>query len=202
MDQKKTGQFIAKLRKEKNLTQRQLAEKLSISDKTVSKWECGKGLPEVSLMIPLCEELGINVNELLSGERIPEKSYHEKAEENIMSLVREKEENKKKLIISSVVVCMGAFTMFVCGMIAGLVETLAAPVRIMLIVFGFLIVATGIAVACVLDRDSGTFECRSCGQRFVPTMKEYIFSTHGLTTRKLKCPNCGKVTNCKKRLTK
>ena len=70
MDQKKTGQFIAALRKNRNMTQRQLAEKLDISEKTISKWECGNGLPEVTYMQPLCEILGITVNELLMGERI------------------------------------------------------------------------------------------------------------------------------------
>lgn len=70
MDQKKTGQFIAALRRNRNMTQRQLAEKLDISEKTISKWECGNGLPEVTYMETLCEILGITVNELLMGERI------------------------------------------------------------------------------------------------------------------------------------
>ena len=70
MDQIKIGKFIADTRKERNITQRQLADALHISDKTVSKWERGKGLPKVSLMLPLCEELGISVNDLLTGERV------------------------------------------------------------------------------------------------------------------------------------
>ena len=65
MDQVRTGRFIAVRRKEKGLTQKQLAEKLGISDKTVSKWECGNGFPEISLLLPLCDELGITVNDLL-----------------------------------------------------------------------------------------------------------------------------------------
>ena len=202
MDQVKIGQFIAQLRKEKKLTQRQLADKFLISDKTVSKWECGKGLPEVSLMLPLCEELGISVNELLSGEKIPEKDYREKAEENIMELVREREENKKKLVIEAVVACMGVLTLVLCVMLAGLLEEVTTPLRIFLIVFGSVIVAASIGIVVAIDVDTGTFECRSCGERFVPSTKEYIFTTHGLTTRKLKCPHCGKTTNCKKRLTR
>ena len=70
MDQIRIGRFIAQCRKTGGLTQRQLADGLGISDKTVSKWECGNGLPEVSLMLPLCEALGITVNDLLSGERV------------------------------------------------------------------------------------------------------------------------------------
>ena len=95
MDQIKIGQFIKSIRKEKNLTQREVAEKLGISEKTVSKWETGNGLPEVSLMLPLCELLEISVNELLSGDRLDEKQYFEKAEQNIMSLIEEKAEAKK-----------------------------------------------------------------------------------------------------------
>ena len=90
MDQAKIGAFIAQARKEKSYTQRQLADILGISDKTVSKWETGNGLPEVSLMMPLCDALGITVNELLSGERLSEQTYQAKAEENMVRLMREK----------------------------------------------------------------------------------------------------------------
>lgn len=91
MDQIKIGKFIANCRKEKNMTQRQLADILEISDKTISKWECGKGLPEVQFMIPLCDLLGINVNELLSGEKLSADEYQKKAEENMVTLVKENE---------------------------------------------------------------------------------------------------------------
>lgn len=72
MEQKKIGEFIAAQRKEKQMTQKQLGEALGISDKAISKWECGKGLPDISIMMPLCELLEINVNELLSGEHLTE----------------------------------------------------------------------------------------------------------------------------------
>ena len=88
MDQIRIGRFIAESRKARNLTQRQLANALSISDKTVSKWECGKGLPEVSLMLPLCAALDLTVNDLLSGERVASPDYQQKAEGNMMSLMK------------------------------------------------------------------------------------------------------------------
>lgn len=88
MDQVKIGKFIAQLRNEQALTQKELAEKLGVSDKTISKWECGRGLPEISLMISLCEQFGVSVNELLSGEKLDEKLYREKAEENIVTLMQ------------------------------------------------------------------------------------------------------------------
>lgn len=94
MDQIKIGKFIAEMRKEQNLTQIDLADALGISNKTVSKWECGNGMPDYSVMEKLCEVLDINVNELLSGERLPEKDYNKKAEENMMSLIQESSESK------------------------------------------------------------------------------------------------------------
>ena len=96
MNQVKIGKFIAEMRKEQNLTQKQLADKLGISDRTISKWECGKGMPDVGLMIPLCEEIKINVNELLSGERLSENHYSKRAEENMMRLLEENGNKKKR----------------------------------------------------------------------------------------------------------
>ena len=101
MDQIRIGKFIAQSRKLKDLTQRQLADALSISDKTISKWECGKGLPEVSLMLPLCAALEITVNDLLSGERVSSTDYQEKAEGNMINLMKENEENKKRMALKN-----------------------------------------------------------------------------------------------------
>ncbi|MBS7194140.1 MAG: helix-turn-helix transcriptional regulator [Clostridiales bacterium] len=150
MDQIKIGKFIADERKRKGYTQKQLSEKLEISDKTISKWERGNGFPEVSLLLPLCNELEITVNELLSGERVSEEDYLKKAEENMVNLVRE----------------------------------------------------AGIAIACVLDREAGAFECPECKERFVPDMKSYVMGPHTITKRKLVCPYCGAHKYCKKVLTK
>ena len=116
MDQIRIGRFIAQCRKTGGLTQRQLADGLGISDKTVSKWECGNGLPEVSLMLPLCEALGITVNDLLSGERVAQADYQKKAEENMMELIRENAENKKRLALS--LICAAITGIAVCALIA------------------------------------------------------------------------------------
>lgn len=109
MDQIKIGRFIAAMRKEQNLTQRQLADLLQISDKTVSKWECGNGMPEVGTMLPLCEALHINVNELLTGERL-NTGYQEKAEENLVKLAQEREREivhgrKKTVLLFAASLC-------------------------------------------------------------------------------------------------
>lgn len=96
MDQIKIGKFIAEMRKEQNLTQMDLAEKLGVSNKTISKWECGNGMPDYALIQRLCEILSVNVNEILSGERLPSEDYSKKAEENIMNLIQESDNNDKR----------------------------------------------------------------------------------------------------------
>ena len=87
MDQEKIGKFIAKLRKEKNMTQNELAESLGITDRAISKWKNGRGMPDLSLLTPLCEILGVSINELLSGERLDKKDYQEKLEENFINTI-------------------------------------------------------------------------------------------------------------------
>ncbi len=91
MDQKRIGAFIAQCRREKNLTQMQLAELLDITNQAVSKWENGRGMPDVSLLQPLCDILEISLNELFSGEHISTEEYKGKAEENISKLFKEKQ---------------------------------------------------------------------------------------------------------------
>lgn len=103
MNQELTGSFIAQLRKEKNMTQKELADKLGISDKTVSKWETGNGTPDVSLLQPLCKELSVNLNELLSGERLSDESYSGKAEENMMKLAKDAEDGRKNKRIAGII---------------------------------------------------------------------------------------------------
>lgn len=200
MDQIKIGQFIAQKRKEAGFTQRQLADILNISDKTVSKWERGNGLPEVSLMLPLCKALQINVNELLSGEDLTDANYKQKAEENMMDFAREREESKKKIILAAVVSVMALVAGFTLMLLTKKLE-MAQWLRIVLIVIALLEIICGIGVACALELNAGTYECRKCGKRFVPTAGAYVNAPHTITTRRLKCPHCGKVSYCKKRLT-
>lgn len=201
MDQIIIGKFIAEERKRKGYTQKQLSEKLGISDKTISKWECGNGFPEVSLLLPLCGELDITVNELLSGERVSEEDYRRKAEENMVNLVKEAQESKKKIILSAMVamlVIVAATPLFV---VSGAL-VMENWLRILLIVLGTAVIIMGIAIACVLDRDAGAYECPECNGRFVPEMKDYIMGPHTIRKRKLTCPRCGARKYCRKVLTK
>ena len=201
MDQIRIGKFIAESRKARNLTQRQLADALSISDKTISKWECGKGLPEVSLMLPLCAALDITVNDLLSGEKVSSTDYQEKAEGNMINLMKENEENKKRMALS---IITGVITVIaVCALIV-IVSLIDLPtlVRIILIVFSIAVGAAGIAAAAMLDARAGYFECPYCKELFVPSMGAYVKGYHTITKRRLTCPKCGKTGMCRHRVTR
>ena len=120
MNQEKIGKFIAKCRKEKSFTQSELADKLNISNKAISKWETGRGIPDASIMLELCTYLGITVNELLSGEKLEEGEYKEKANENIINIAKESEKNKKvknKIIIVLTIVIIFSILLLITNII-------------------------------------------------------------------------------------
>ena len=201
MDIVKTGRFIAEVRKGRGLTQRELADALCISDKTVSKWETGRGLPEVSLMLPLCGVLGINVNDLLTGERVTPSDYQKKAEENMMDLMQENAENRKRMALS--VICGAITVVAVCALVViASYLPMPAAARIALIVFAAAVAAAGIGAAAMLEVRAGHYECPHCGALFVPTMGGYVKGYHTLTRRRLRCPHCGKTGMCRHRITR
>jgi len=203
MDQIVIGKFIASERKRKGYTQRQLADILEISDKTISKWERGNGFPEVSLLLPLCNELDVTVNELLSGERVSEEDYQRKAEENMVSMIKEREENKKKAILTIItgIIATVAFITLIM-VVCVYTEVIALPVKILLVCIACGIFVPGLIVAMEGERTVGYYKCKACGELFIPTFSEYTFGMHILTTRHLRCPKCGKRTWCKKVLSK
>ncbi len=119
MNQEKIGKFIASERKSKKITQAELAEQLGVTDRSVSNWENGKNMPDLSLFKPLCEILDITINELISGERIDKKEYQEKLEENILNTIDYSNKKIKKnnrifkiIIFSIVILIISFFTMF------------------------------------------------------------------------------------------
>ena len=202
MDQVKIGNFIKECRKELGITQYELADKLNVSFKTISKWECGKGLPDVSLLLPLCNELKINVNELLSGERLLNEEYKEKAEDNLIDIIKkEREENKKKIMIEVLIGIPCIVSMLSLFIMAGLLN-IEDYQRIIMLVIGFICVCCSVIGLSILDRNIGYYECKHCKERFIPTFGRYINGLHGITWRRLRCPSCGKVSNCRKKLNK
>ena len=199
MDQIKIGRFIAQMRRTQDMTQRQLADMLSISDKTVSKWECGKGLPEVSLMLPLCSALHITVNDLLTGMQVTQAEYQKKAEENMMNLMRENEENRKNMVLS--IIC-GAITVVAVVSLVMIASFMPIPTlaRIALLILAAASAVAGIGAAAVLEIRAGYYQCPYCKTLFVPTMRAYVKGYHTFIRRRLTCPACGKTGMCVHRI--
>ena len=199
MEPTRISRFIAERRKALGLTQRQLAEQLSVSDKAVSKWETGRGLPDVLLMPPLCAVLGITVNDLLSGERVGEGDYRKKAEENMMELMRENAQNRQRLLQS--IACGGVTVVAVCALVA-LAAFLPLPAfaRVALLLLAMATGVAGIWAAATLDARAGWFECPHCKELFVPPMADYVKGCHTFTKRRLTCPHCGQTGMCRHRV--
>lgn len=202
MDLSKIGGFVAECRKNKKLTQEQLAEKLCITDRAVSKWERGLSLPDASIMLELCNILDINVNELLNGEKIDMKDYKEKNESLLLELAKQEEIKNKKLmtsmwtiLITNVIFYIGILLLSVNmleeGMLLGIIICVST---IIFLIAGF--------IALKFEVDAGYYECKNCHHKFVPTYKEVIFATHIATIRHLKCPKCHKRSWAKKALSK
>ena len=203
MNQVKIGKFIADERKAKGYTQKQLSELLGISDKTISKWERGNGFPEASLLLPLCNELEITVNELLTGERISKQSYKEKAEENMVNLIKEKEENKQKILLTTIIGVISTITFVTLLLVVCFyTDVITLPIKIVLMIIALSVFGVGLYVAMWGDRKIGYFKCRNCNELFTPTFMQYNMGMHLLSTRYLKCPHCKTRTWCRKVMTK
>lgn len=191
MDQIKIGQFIAERRKNKNLTQLQLAEKLNITDRAVSKWENGKSLPDASIMIDLCKELEISVNELLSGEVIKMEEKEKKAEENLLELKMQKEEADKRLLAMEIVIgVFGSVFLLTMVLIASFVS-MPDWLRYVLIGVGAVVLFAMAFIAVRIEQVAGYYECAKCHHKYVPTYAQVNLAMHMGRTRYMKCPKCG-----------
>ena len=202
MDQIKIGRFISSCRKEQGMTQAALAEKLGISDRAVSKWETGKSMPDSGIMLELCSLLGINVNELLSGERIMTEVYDKRAEENLLEMRRQIEEKNRQLLRTEYLI---AFPVAVMGLVlvlaASLVE-MPSVWRGTLICFAVAMIVVFAFVAVGIEQKAGYYECQKCHDRHVPSYWQTNLAPHIGRTRYMKCPSCGKWSYQKKVLTK
>ena len=191
MDTIKIGLFIKSLRKEKSLTQREVAEQLNVSEKTISKWETGKGFPDISLTLPLCKLFDISMNELLSGERLDEKQYIEQAEENIVSLVNDRTPPRKKIIISTISCIFATLSSLALIIISAFFIT-QVWLRLVMIGIALIVIISNIAVILLVAISTEIYKCENCGEKFVPTLSAYLLAPHTFTRRYLKCPHCDK----------
>lgn len=202
MNYNKIGEFIVSERKNKKLTQAKLAEKLFVSEKTVSKWETGRGAPDTSVLPKLCEVFECSLNELLNGERISSEDYSQKAEEQLLKLQAQKEKHDKILLKIEVVLgVISTLTILIPCFIGALLfdfgyipEWLATVLTFVGFIPGFI----GFCYALKIEQVAGYYECKDCGCKHVPTFKQTFVARHIGRTRKLKCKNCNKRTWHKK----
>lgn len=198
MDLIKTGEFIAERRKAKKLTQLRLAEILCVSEKTISKWECGKGFPDTSLMLPLCKALDISANELLSAKLLDEKEYREQAENNLLLIKSSQENNAKFMITIEYIFCSISVILGVgLILIAALIE-MPTWLRLTVFILTPLIISLVCIFAVRIEQKAGFYECRKCHHKYIPTYKSALFAMHIDTTRFMKCPHCHKWSWSKK----
>ena len=192
MDMIKIGRFIANKRKENDLTQMQLAEKLNITDRAISKWECGRAMPDSSIMLDLCEILKISVNELLCGEELEMNDYNKQAELNLIEMKRQKEEADKRLLSMEIVVVVIGVLFLLSLLSISIFINIDTWLRVLLIVLGFVVFLVACFFGIRIEQKAGYYECECCHHRYIPTYKQVLLSQHLNRTRYMKCPKCGK----------
>ena len=198
MDQLKIGKFIADCRKRKNLTQMQLAEKLGITDKAISKWERGIAMPDSSIMLELCAILGISVNELLSGEKISMENNNQKNEQLLLDMAKELERKNKAIWSSMWAIMIVSMTALFAGILIAAFLIPEGIWQLVTILGSCIVFLIPCFYALKLEVSVGAYKCKNCGCEIVPTYKEAMNAMHMGFTRYLKCPNCNKRTWCKK----
>ena len=198
MDQIKIGKFIAECRKKKNLTQAQLAEKLNVTDRAISKWETGKAMPNFDIMLDLCSILGINVNELLCGEMIDMEQKDDQLNELIFQMAKNEERYHKRLLHSACVIVAISLLALIC--LVTLISLLIpeCPFQYFLIIVSVILFVIPCIIALKFKVETGYYECKNCQNMFVPNYKGIALLMQTPTRRLLKCTKCGKWTWCKK----
>ncbi|MBO7148509.1 MAG: helix-turn-helix transcriptional regulator, partial [Clostridia bacterium] len=178
MDQIKIGRFIADCRKKEKLTQIKLAEMLGITDRAISKWETGKAMPDSSIMLELCNILGISVNELLSGEKIDMENNKQKNEHLLLDMAKELEKKNKTIWSSMWVLMISSMTALLAGIFLAaflIPEGVWQLVTILVVCVVFLIPCF---YALKLEVSVGAYKCNNCGHEIVPTYAEALWAMH------------------------
>ena len=202
MNQEKIGKFIAECRKNKKMTQAELAEKLNITDRAISKWETGKGMPDTSIMLDLCNELGITVNELLSGEVIEMNNYEKKTEELLLEMAKREEEQNKRLLLAMYIILITSAIFYFITLFLTCYFIPEEAKQLPVIIISTIIFLIAGFIALKFEVDAGYYKCRKCHHKFVAGYKDVFWAMHLGTTRYLKCPNCNKRSWSKKVMSK
>ena len=202
MDQIQIGKFIAACRKEKGMTQAQLAEKMSVSDRAVSKWETGKNLPDSSIMLDLCSELGISVNDLLNGRRITMENYKEIAEKTMLEMRKAKEQNDRMMLQLETLLCSISIAFLLGATFIAAYVQMAVWLRVLLIAGAIVQLLPCVFVAFRIEQIAGYYKCNKCGETWIPKYYQVFFAPHLGRSRLMKCPKCQSRCYHKKTLTK
>ena len=206
MNQVKIGKFIKEKRKEKKITQDELAEDLGVTNRAISKWENGNCMPDSGLIPDLCKILGITINDLFHGEIIDKKDNDKQMEKYLLEIYKQKELGDKKLLNFEVVVgiVFVAYFLFIILTLSSLVEKSLIPEGIFLLITVVSVIFI-IIMGCVLlriEQIAGYYECNKCHHKYIPSYKNITLAPHMNRTRYMRCPKCNKKSWHKKVLSK
>ena len=202
MDQEKIGRFIAERRKNTGLTQLQLAEKLNITDRAVSKWERGKAMPDSSIMLELCGVLKITVNDLLCGEVVTMDNYNKEMEKNLLEMVKQKEEADRRLLKLEIVLGIIAILPLIAAAIIGIIVPMEEWKSGLIVLISLIPLLIATPFALKIEQKAGYYECKKCGHRHIPKYKSVFVAMHMGRTRYMRCPECNKRSWQKKVISK
>ncbi len=190
MDQIKIGKFIQERRKKKGITQSELAEKLYVTDRAVSKWENGVCIPDASNIVELCKLLDITINDLYSGKIVDMKDNEKILEKNLLEMAKAKEEKDKQLLsLEWVIGYISSITFIILVFIASYVEMYLWS-KTLLIILGIIIFVFGMYNCLKIEQTAGYYKCSNCNHEYIPTYNSVFFSIHFGRTRYMKCPKC------------
>lgn len=202
MDQAKIGSFIAQRRKLEKLTQLQLAEKLGITDRAVSKWETGKSMPDASIMLELCSILNITVNDLLHGEVVTVEDYKKELEKSQLEMVRQKEAADKRLLALEIWIGVLALAAYLAVVLTVAFSNIQESTQMLIILPSTVFLVLMCMALVRIEQVAGYYKCGKCGHRAVPTYMQTTMAPHIGRTRYMRCPECGKLSWQKKVISK
>ena len=198
MDQIKIGNFIKQKRKEKNITQNELSEKLNITNRAISKWENGICMPDSGIIPKLREILSITINDLFSGEVVDMKDKKNQLEKTLLEIIKQKQENDKKLLSMEILMGILCILPLIFSAIIVLVIPLEEWVGGVIIGTSLIPLLIATPFALRIEQTAGYYECKKCNHKYVPTYKSVFVAMHVNRTRYMKCPKCKKYSWNKK----
>lgn len=202
MNQIKIGRFIAECRKKNKLTQMQLAERLGITDRAISKWENGKSMPDSSIMLDLCKELKITVNDLLSGEVVTMDNYNKELEGNLFEIIKQKEQADRRLLTIEIVMGIACIIPLLTAIVIVSLIPLEEWLETIIVITSIIPLLFATPFALKIEQKAGYYVCKKCGYRYIPEYGNVFWAMHIGRTRYMRCPMCNKKSWQRKMLSK